>query len=88
MTEIVIKIKDDLAKFFKEVSQKKFHGDDTQAFEHALKLLLSREEKQMHRFQKIMEQIHDEIDTAGGISESEIDSYISEHRQKHGLSRQ
>ncbi len=82
MTELVLKVADDIAEQFKKVSLQKFHGDETLAFEFALKHLLSDEERGMLRFEQIFEQIQDEIEKGGGITEKEIDTLIAAYRQK------
>lgn len=82
MTKITLKIDDDLAARFKDIASKKFDGDDTLAFEHALKCLLSEENREMLRLEQIVEQIQDEIETAGGVTEKEIDAYIAAYRHK------
>jgi len=80
MTELVVKINDDLAARFKEISVQKFQGDDTLAFEYALKSLLSEDELDMIRLEQIVEQIQDEIKNAGGVTGKEIDAYIAAYR--------
>ncbi|MFQ6094135.1 MAG: hypothetical protein ACE5OR_15940 [bacterium] len=82
MTAITLKIDDDLAARFKEISLKKFHGNDTLALEYALKYLLSEEDREMLRLEQIVEQIQDEIETAGGVTEKEINAYVTAYRHK------
>ncbi len=82
MTELTLKVDDALAIRFKEISEKKFHGDETLAFEYALKHLLSEGDREMLRLEQIVEQIQDEIENAGGVTEKEIDSFIAAYRQK------
>ena len=82
MTTIDLQIDDGLAARFKDISLKKFHGDDTLTFECAIKHLLSEEDSDMFRLEQIVEQIQDEIVTAGGITEKEIDDYIAAYRHK------
>lgn len=82
MTELIFKVDDDLAERFKEISLQKFHGDETLAFEYALKSLLSEEDREMLRLEQIVEQIQAEIETAGGVTEKEIDDYIAAYRHK------
>ena len=82
MTELTLKVDDNIAYKFKQISEQKFHGNETLAFEFALKHLLSDEERGMLRFEQIFEQIQDEIETAGGIIDEEIDSLIVAYRQK------
>ena len=82
MTELNIKVDDKLAKRFKELSSKKFHGDDSLAFEHALNTLLSDEDLNMIRLEQIVEKIQDEIEAAGGVTEKEIDAYIAAYRRE------
>jgi len=87
MTELTLKVDDHIALKFKQISRQKFHGDETLAFEFALKHLLSDEDRGMLRFEQIFEQIQDEIETAGGITDEEIDSLIAAYRQKKGARR-
>ncbi len=87
MTELVLKVADDIAERFKKVSLQKFHGDETLAFEFAVKHLLSDEERGMLRFEQIFEQIQDEIEKGGGITEKEIDTLIAAYRQNKGARR-
>lgn len=87
MTELTLKVDDHIALKFKQISTQKFHGNETLAFEFALKHLLSDEERGMLRFEQIFEQIQDEIETAGGITDEEIDSLIAAYRQKKGARR-
>jgi len=80
MTELVLKVADDIAARFKKVSLQKFHGDETLAFEFALKNLLSIEEQEMLRLEQIVDQIQEEIETAGGMTDKEIDAFIAAYR--------
>ena len=82
MTELTLQVDDDIAVKFKQISKQKFHGDETLAFEFALKHLLSKEDQEMLRFEQIFEQMQDEIETAGGITDKEIDTLIAAYRQK------
>lgn len=82
MTELVLKVADNIAERFKKVSQQKFHGDETLAFESAVKHLLSIEEQEMLRLEQIVDQIQDEIEMAGGITDKEIDALIAAYRLK------
>jgi len=82
MTELTLKVDDDIALKFKQISMQKFHGDETLAFEFALKQLLSVEDLEMLRFEQIFEQIQDEIENAGGVTEKEIDAFIAAYRHK------
>ena len=82
MTQLVIKVTDNIAARFKETSSKKFQGDDTLAFETAVKYLLSEEDRQMLRFEQIVKQIQDEIEEAGGVTDVDIDAYINAYRKK------
>ena len=81
MTELVIKVDHHLAERFKKISLQKFQGDDTLAFEQALKSLLTDDELDMIRLEQIVEQIQDEIKNAGGITGKEIDAHIAAYRR-------
>ena len=81
MTEPVLKVDDNLATRFKKISLQKFQGDDTLAFEQALKALLSEDELDMIRLEHIVEQIQDEIKQTGGVTAKEIDAYIAAHHR-------
>ena len=85
MTQLSIKVDDDLAAKFKEIAAKKFNGDDTLAFETALKCLLSNEDQQLLRLDEMVEKIQNEIVTAGGVSDNEIDSYIAAYRRQKSV---
>lgn len=82
MTELVLKVADNIAKQFRKVAVQKFHGDETLAFESAVKHLLSMEDQEMIRLEQIVDQIQDEIETAGGITEQEIEVLIAAYRLK------
>jgi hypothetical protein len=82
MTELTLKVDDHIASKFKQISMQKFHGDETLAFESAVKHLLSMEEQEMIRLEQIVDQIQDEIETAGGITDQEIDALIAAYRLK------
>ena len=84
MTELTLKVDDDIAMKFKKISEQKFHGDETLAFKFALKHLLDEEDQEMLRFEQIVEQIQEEIKNAGGISDKEIDTLIAAYRQQKG----
>ena len=81
MTELVLKVDTNLAERFKKISLQKFQGDDSLAFEQALKSLLAEDELDMIRLEQIVEQIQDEIKQAGGVTAKEIDAYIAAHRR-------
>lgn len=82
MTELVLKVEDSLAEKFKEISLQKFQGDDALAFEFAIKSLLSKDDLDMLRLGQIIEQIQDEVEANGGISDEEIDAYIAAYRRQ------
>ncbi len=82
MTELVLKVDDSIAAQFKQISSRKFQGDDVLAFEHALKSILSEEERDMLRLEQIIEQIQDDIEAAGGMTDEEIDAYITAYRRQ------
>jgi len=82
MTEIILKVDTNLAERFKKISLQKFQGDDTLAFEQALKSLLSEEDLDMIRLEQIVEQIQSEINNAGGVTGKEIDAHIAAYRNK------
>lgn len=81
MTELVLKVDNNLAERFKRISLQKFQGDDTRTFEQALKSLLSEGELDMIRLEQIVEQIQDEIKNAGGVTAKDIDAYIAAYRR-------
>ncbi|MCH7673841.1 hypothetical protein IH879_02680 [candidate division KSB1 bacterium] len=88
MTQLSFKIEDALAARFKDLCSRKFNGDDALAFETALKYLLSNEDRRILHFEQIVEQIQDEIDTAGGgLTEKQIDDYIAAYRRKRTSQR-
>jgi len=87
MTQLSFKIEDALAAKFKELCSRKFNGDDALAFETALKYLLSNEDRRMLHFEQIVEQIQDEVETAGGLTEQQIDDYIAAYRRKRTSQR-
>jgi len=82
MTELVLKIDENLAAKFREVSLQRFEGDDALTFELALKTLLSNDELDMLRFEQIVEQIQDDIEAAGGMTDKEIDACIATYRKE------
>jgi hypothetical protein len=89
MTELVFKVEDSLAEKFKEISLQKFKGDEALAFEFALKSLLSKDDLDMLRFEQIVEQIQEEVEANGGITEEEIDAQIAAYRrQKHARGKE
>ncbi|GEM_PF-1020014 len=81
MTELVLKVDNNLAERFKRISLQQFQGDDSLAFEQALKSLLSEDVLDMIRLEQIVEQIQDEIKNAGGVTAKEIDAYIGAYRR-------
>ena len=81
MTELVLKVDNSLAEHFKKISLQKFQGDESLAFEQALKSLLSEDELDMIRLEQIVEQIQDEIKNSGGVTAKEIDAYIAAYRR-------
>ena len=82
MTELVFKVDDELAEMFKKISLQKFDGDETIAFEYALKSLISDEGKNLVRLEKIVEQLQEEIERSGGVTEKKIDEYIAAYRRE------
>jgi len=82
MTELVLKVEDILAEKFKEISSQKFQGDDALTFEFALKSLLSKDDLDMRRLGQIIEQIQDEVEINGGITDEEIDAHIAAYRRQ------
>lgn len=91
MTELILKVDNNLAERFKRISLQKFQGNESLAFEQALKSLLSEDELDMIRLEQIVEQIQDEIKNAGGVTAKEIDAYIAAYRhnkRKNGEKRE
>jgi hypothetical protein len=86
MTELVLKVDKNLAERFKKISLQKFQGDESLAFELALKSLLSEDELDMIRLEQIVEQIQDEIKNTGGVKAKEIDAYIAAYRRNKRMS--
>jgi hypothetical protein len=82
VTELVLKVEDGLAEKFKEISLQKFKGDDALTFEVAFKQLLSKDDLEMLRLEQIVEQIQDEIEAKGGITDEEIDAHIAAYRRQ------
>jgi hypothetical protein len=82
MTELVLKVEDGLAEKFKQISLQKFQGDEAFAFEYAIKSLLSEKERDMMRLEQIIEQIQDDIEAAGGMTDEEIDALILAYRRQ------
>lgn len=82
MTEIVLNVDDQLASRFKDISSKKFQGDDKLAFEYAVNSLLSEDELDMLRLEQVFEQIQKDIESAGGMSDEEIDALIANYRRQ------
>jgi hypothetical protein len=82
MTELVLKVEDGLAAKFKEISLQKFKGDDALTFEFALKSLLSKDDSEMLRLEQIVEQIQEEVEAKGGITEEDIDAHIAAYRRQ------
>jgi len=82
MIELNLKVDDILAEKFKEISLQKFQGDEELAFECALKALLSKDDLDMLRLEQIIDQIQDDIEAAGGMTDKEIDAYIAASRRQ------
>ncbi len=82
MTELVLKVDDILAEKFKKISLQRFEGDEALTFEFALKSLLSNDDLDMIRFEQIVEQIQDDIEAAGGMTDKEIDACIATYRKE------
>ncbi len=82
MTELVLKVEDSLAEKFKEISLQKFKGDEALTFEFALKSLLSKDDLDMLRFEQIVEQIQEEVEANGGMTDEEIDACIAAYRRQ------
>ncbi len=82
MTELVLQVEDGLAEKFKEFSLQKFKGDDALTFDFAIKSLLSKDDLDMLRFEQIVEQIQDDIEAAGGMTDEEIDACIATYRRQ------
>lgn len=82
MTEVILKVNEEVAKRFREISRKRFHGDEALAFEQAVELLFANEGQNLPGLEEIVSQIQDEIEAAGGVNNKDIDAYIKAYRRK------
>ncbi len=84
MTELILKVEDGVASSFKEISQQRFHGNDTLTLKSALQFLQMNADKEMSYLEQIVEQIQSEIDANGGITSKEIEACIEGYRHEQG----
>lgn len=83
MTEILIKVQPEVAREFKEISGKFFKGDDSLAFQQAVRLLhLLQESDHFERFWEIADQLRRKVNRAGGLSAKEIERMVQESRKR------
>lgn len=84
MTELHIKIEPAFAREFKEISRNAFNGNESLAFQEAVKLLrVLQSGNPFENFWRIAEQIRKKVDDAGGVSDKDIDNFVRKARAKH-----
>lgn len=82
MTEMALKIEDHLAARLSKVAHEHYDGDQNAVVSDALLLLfLQPIRKDRRRLARLIDEIRDQVQAAGGVTEKDIDRLIAEYRQ-------
>lgn len=83
MAELVLKLNDNIASRLSQVAREQYDGDQNAAVSDALLLLFFEPIPQERRgFARLIDEIRNQVQVAGGITEREIDRLIREYRQR------
>ncbi len=83
MSELVLKLDDQLALRLSLVAQEQYDGDSNAVVSDALRLLfLQPIRKDRRKIARLIDEMRAEAQAAGGVTEKEIDHLIKEYRQQ------
>ncbi len=83
MTDFVIKAEPQILEKFKSLSRKIYQGNDALAFRDAVIALTSLQQKHdTSRLEAIIDKIRSDVESAGGLTDAQIDKLVLESRQR------
>lgn len=83
MSELVLKLDDQLASRLSIIAQEHYDGDQNAVVTDALRLLfLQPIRKDRRKIAHLIDEVRAEVQAAGGVTENEIDQLIKEYRQQ------
>ena len=84
MSELVLKLDDQIATRLSMVAQEQYDGDQNAVVTDALRLLfLQPIRKDRRKIAQLIDEIRAEVQAAGGVTEKEIDQRIKEYRRQN-----
>ena len=83
MSELVLKLDDQLATRLSVIAREHYDGDTNAVVSDALRLLfLQPIQKDRRKIAHLIDEIRAEVQAAGGVADSKIDRLIKEYRQQ------
>lgn len=83
MTELVLQIDEHIAHHLSKIAKEEYDGDQNAVVVDALLLLfLQSIPKERRELAKLIYEIRNQVQSAGGVTENEIDDLIKNYRQK------
>jgi len=88
MSELVLKLDDQLATRLSILAQEHYDGDPNAVVSDALRLLfLQPIRKDRRKIVRLIDEIRAQVQAAGGVTEKKIDHLIREYRQQKGAGK-
>jgi hypothetical protein len=82
MSKFVVRIDDQLALRLKRIALEQYDGDENAVISDALLLLFLQPIKPVRRrLAKLIYEVREQVQAAGGVAEKDIDHLIREYRQ-------
>ena len=83
MSELVLRLDDQLATRLSIIAQEQYDGDPNAVISDALRLLfLQPIRKDRRKIARLIDEMRAQVQAAGGVTEKKIDQLIKEYRQQ------
>lgn len=83
MTELVLKVDDQIASHLSKIAQEEYGGDQNAVISDALlQLFLQPIRKDRRELAKLIYEIRTQVHSVGGVTDKEIDNLIKQYRKK------
>jgi len=86
MTQLVLKVEDQIAFRLSKLAREEYHGDQSAAVSDALLLLFMQPiPKDRRDLAKLIYEIRTQVQSAGGVIEYQIGQFIKQYRRQKNL---